>query len=142
MTTSVVTAVRGAVLPALCLVLLLHGRVAALGAGREPRPQHAADGADTRHGGAVTHALLQQSVSDLPAEDVRVVSLVRLDACLHLGRGYAWLAASDGARPDAARLLVALADRDEAGQGWVVIIFVFQVIVRGAVQYILFSISA
>ena len=39
MITSVVAVVRGPVLPALTSLLLLHGRVAAVGArGRQPRP--------------------------------------------------------------------------------------------------------
>ena len=80
----------------------------------EATAQHAADRADTGHGGAVTDAFLQQTVADLPAEDARLLALVILDPGLHLGRGDPGLAAADHARTDAARLLVALQDLADA----------------------------
>ena len=69
--------------------------------------QDAADRAHRRHVVLVAYALVKQLVAYLPGEDARIALLVLAYLADHLGRGDARLAAADGARQDAARLLVA-----------------------------------
>lgn len=53
---------------------------------------------------------LHQAFANLVRVDVRILQPILLDLLLDLGRGDARLAAADDARPDAARLLVAIQD--------------------------------
>ena len=87
-------AVSGRVSP-LLLLLLPHAA-----------PEHPGDAGDAGGALLVAQPLLDQPLSDLPAEDARVVFLVLLDLVLHLRRGHPWLAASDNTRSDTSRLLI------------------------------------
>ena len=84
---------------AVCRVLLLLAVLEVLG-----------DGAHARHVARLAHVLVDQASPYLVAQHVGTLGSVLVDLGLDLGRGGARLAAADRARPDAARLGVALQD--------------------------------
>lgn len=80
-------------------------------------PQYPGDGADRRHVELVAHSVVQEAVPDLPGEDPRIFLLEVLDVGHHFGGGHPRFGASDGAREDAARLVVPGQDLGDAAVG-------------------------
>ncbi len=73
-------------------------------------PQDPRDGRDGGRARAVAQPLLDQPVSNLPAEDAGVLLLVLLYARLHLRGGHPWFGAANDARSDRPCLLVSVQD--------------------------------